>query len=348
MKILITAIGTGGHIFPAIEVAHDLTRMGVQVILLVRPGRIEDQILQKVTYRKFYIKAFGFAGKDLITRFKSILSLIFSVLRLNVFMKSENIKGVFGTGGFGMMPAILAAIWRRIPFYILELNRIPGLVTRLVSRFATLTYLAFPLERPIPGRTLLVGVPIRSEFRNVSYQPRARKITVLGGSQGARRLNEITIQLAEQRPDLQFIIITGTRDYASLIQKSSGKNIELVSFTDRPWEYLKDSTLAISRSGSNTIYELLTLGIPMILIPFPYAIYDHQTANARYLEVNGAAVVILEQELNVERLNRTIDHLLTNGNHLQKMRTQARRLVLHNSASRIACRILGEDRYLQE
>lgn len=340
MNVLVTTIGTGGHIYPALEVARHLKAQGAQVTLLVRAGAIENKVVAGLPYGKFGIKASGFAGKSLTGKARFAWTLAGAVHRLHTFMKAGRIKAVFGTGGFGMVPAILVALWRRIPVYILEMNRRPGLVTRVFCRCARLVYLALPLAKALSGRTWISGVPIREQFNTTSYRPQGNLIIVLGGSQGAKRLNETALQLASARPDLKLRIITGMRDYHLVKESAAARSIEVIGFTDQPWQYLGDVALAISRSGSNTIYELLTIGVPMVLIPFPYAIFDHQLANARFLEENGAAVVITEDHLNVESLARVIDRLLADRTGLERMHERGLQLVVRNSALKIASEIV--------
>ncbi len=339
MKIMVITIGTGGHIMPSLEVAKRLEELGIEVILLARSGTIESTILQKLTFKKFTIRALGFAGKDIARKITALWVLIGSVYRLNIYMKTEKIDSVFGSGGFGMVPAILTALWRRIPFTLLEMNRQPGLVVRLFSRFAKITYLAFPLAIPVKGKTMVTGVPIRKEFSKTNYNPASKKVMFLGGSQGARRLNELAVRLADVYPDIPVRIITGLRDLPWFKSQVANKNIDVIGFTEEPWSYLKDVALAVSRSGSSTIYELLTVGIPMILVPFPHATHDHQLANSQYLEKNGAALIITEDKLTLESLSQAISRILTNKHLLRQMHLRAQALALRNTGQLIAAHI---------
>lgn len=341
MRVLVTTIGTGGHIYPALEVARHLTRQGSTITLLLRSGVIEHKTVENLPYEKFSIPAAGFAGKSLVGKVSFAWRLVRAVVRLNTFMRTNLINALFGTGGFGMVPAILVAVWRRIPFYLLEMNRRPGLVTRLLGRFARLIFLALPLEIPLRGQTRVIGVPIRPDFYATPYRPAPKRIVILGGSQGAKRLNEITLGLAAARPGLKLRVITGMRDFHWVSEQLGARPVEVIGFTDHPWSYLQDATLAISRSGSNTVYELMTIGIPMILVPFPYATLDHQLANARYLEEKGAALVIEENQLSAAMLGQTIDRLLENASILNRMRRCAGQIVIRDSAQHIATVILN-------
>jgi UDP-N-acetylglucosamine--N-acetylmuramyl-(pentapeptide) pyrophosphoryl-undecaprenol N-acetylglucosamine transferase len=147
------------------------------------------------------------------------------------------------------------------------------------------------------------------------------------------------VGLAAARPGLKLRVITGMRDFHWVKEQLRARPVEVIGFTDRPWSYLEDATLAVSRSGSNTVYELLTIGIPMILVPFPYATLDHQLANARYLEEKGAALVIEESQLSVAKLGLAIERLLENHSTLDRMRRSAAQLVIRDSARRIATAI---------
>lgn len=333
---MVVTIGTGGHIFPALEVAKRLRALGVEVMCLVRKGIIEKTVMDQLPFPRLSIRAYGFAGKSLLSKIVSLWSLLGSVYRLNIFMKSNKINCLFGTGGYGMVPPILVCLWRRIPFYTLELNRRPGSVIKSFARYAKMNYLALPLDKPIKARTTVTGVPLREEFGRAVYNPASKVITFLGGSQGAHRLNEMAVHLTLTRPDLSLRIVCGSKDFADIRKKLTGKKVEVIGFTEKPWHLLSNTCLAISRSGSNSLYELLTVGVPMILVPFPYAILDHQLANARYAQEHGAAYVITEDRLTFELLSQHIDQLMLSPTLRRQMHEKARALVLRDSAGEIA------------
>jgi UDP-N-acetylglucosamine--N-acetylmuramyl-(pentapeptide) pyrophosphoryl-undecaprenol N-acetylglucosamine transferase len=165
----------------------------------------------------------------------------------------------------------------------------------------------------------------------------AGKILVLGGSGGARRLNELGYELARKLPGERFVILTGKRDYREMEASPRLSNLRLVEFTSHPEELYATAKIAISRAGAVTLSELLANGIPSILVPFPFAVDDHQTHNARWVEEAGATVLVGENE--IERVEVVLKELIEDKERRKKMSDAGRKLVPTDAAARIAERI---------
>lgn len=309
-RIVISGIGTGGHYFPALVVALTLVKRKWDIIFLARPDGPEAKIARTFGLTAFSVPARGFYGKSVPSKVRFLWSLVRATLRLVPLTKQS--AGV-AFGGYGSLSLILACLINRRPFYLFEPNRIPGRATRLFSRRARRVFLGLPLYRPIPGRTLITGIPIREEFKVKGSATRntlvPKTILIIGGSQGARRLNQLGIGLQKILPsEYRIRIISGERDFAWVDKNCNGRT-EVIPFTPTPWEEFRRSEVIVSRSGALAGYEILAAGKNTVFIPFPYAVDDHQFYNAQYFAEIGKARLVEEKNLTEEALAEIIRNL---------------------------------------
>lgn len=307
--VIISGIGTGGHYFPAVVVAQELKYRGVDVFFLVRPKFSEDDIATKYDLGRFYIPARPFRGKPIAYKFISVVTLIYSVYKLLPLFK-ENFG--FSFGGFGSLPLILACMIKRRPFFLFEPNCLPGWVTRFFSGYAKKVFLGLPSKVSLRGNTILCGIPLRPEFRSSYIKEKDDgliRILFIGGSQGARRLNELAISIAKIIPEnYRIVIISGRRDF-KWVDEQKDHRTKVIPFTERPWEEIKKADIVISRAGALAGYELLALKKRVIFIPFPYATDNHQYYNARVFSEIGAGIVLEEKGLTPEFLKEKLEEL---------------------------------------
>lgn len=306
--VVIAGIGTGGHYFPASVVAQELRNHNMKVIFLVRAGKAEEKLAAKYSLTTFRIQAHGFFGKSLYGKCLSILSIALSVVTLLTLTKK--VIGV-AFGGFGSIPLIIACLINRSPFFLFEPNRIPGRTTILFAKKAECVFLGLPLVVPLDARCEITGIPMRSEFKKYPIEKKTRnslqkRALFLGGSQGARRLNELALKVREQLPDDYFIVIvSGKRDF-NWVSKEQDSRTKVIAFTFTPWQEMREADIIISRSGALAGYEVMTSGKPVIFIPFPYAIDDHQYYNAEYFTQTGNAIILREESLSEQKLAHSI------------------------------------------
>ena len=286
MNLLLVMIGTGGHIIPLLPLDSAFRKLGMKVWRVSRGVGVEKLLIPEPDLRVLLIP---FSGRSPIEKVRSLVLILLAGMKLGRFMKTKRISGVIASGSYGSLPAILAALWLRIPYFLIELNRIPGRVVRLFAARARAVFTTLPLARRIRGTVIVTGVPLRNGFRQL--QRRGEYLLILGGSQGARFLNRLALYL-EERIEERIVVIAGTRDYEWLSQ--TAKRLEVIRFTNRPWDYLRGAKLVIGRAGGLSTYELAYCRVPMILIPYPYATDDHQRVNAEYWMKKGAAIVVEE------------------------------------------------------
>ncbi|MEO0069202.1 MAG: UDP-N-acetylglucosamine--N-acetylmuramyl-(pentapeptide) pyrophosphoryl-undecaprenol N-acetylglucosamine transferase [candidate division WOR-3 bacterium] len=333
--------GTGGHIFPALALARELAQREVKVFWAGSAEGMEKDIVEKNGFEFCEIKTNSRRLKAKGKVLKKLFTLQYALFTmLNGFKVLDRInpQGIIATGSYAASGILFAGLLQRRSFFLLEQNRIPGRVTRFFAPFARESFLTFPPEGGFPGRYQMVGTPLREEILRVKREDDGKTVLVLGGSQGARALNLAGLDMAATLPNYHFIILTGRRDYQICKALIRSKNCELVEWTDHPEELYQKATIAVSRAGGLVISELLSLGIPAILVPYPYATSGHQEANARYLESLGAAIVLRENQLS--GLVSLVQTLLGDEKRRKEMAMRAKAAARPDAAQVITERIL--------
>ncbi len=321
---------------------------GLGVIWVGRPDGPERDIALQAGFEFRPIVAAGFSGKGISGKVVSIIRLLGGFSQSWRMLNRLQPDGIVAAGGFVAAAVLLAARVQGRSFFLLEQNRIPGRVTRFFAPYAVESFLTFPPQWPFPGRYSVTGSPLRTDIiataqagAGIGTTRRTddgKTVLVLGGSQGARTLNLAALDVAAALTNLRFIILTGRRDYQMMRSLVRSSNCELVEWTDHPEELYRQATIAVSRAGGMVISELLALGIPAILVPFPYAVDRHQEANARYVASLGAAVVLEENRLSgLVSLVRT---LMADEKKRQEMERNARALAKLDAGREIAERIM--------
>ncbi len=343
---MVVAGGTGGHIFPAVALASELVKLGANVVLIGRDNSLEQEVALRYKFSFESIKAGQFVGKGFIERLKSMVATIRGVLRSLRIIERVNPFAVVACGGFVSAPVLLACLVKRKRFFLLEQNVIPGRVTRFFAPYAQETFLTFPLAIKIRGNFSVTGTPLREgivkqaeKYRQESLQvPDRQSILVLGGSQGARALNLAALDLAATLSNVRVVVVSGRRDYEMIKSRVCSANCEVIDWTEHLEDLYSRATLCITRAGAQVLSELLAFGVPMIIVPFPYAADRHQYANARYLAELGAAVILEESQLS--GLVNVVQSLVKDPARLSQMRSRAVSLARLNASRMIAERIM--------
>jgi UDP-N-acetylglucosamine--N-acetylmuramyl-(pentapeptide) pyrophosphoryl-undecaprenol N-acetylglucosamine transferase len=336
MKVIMVGGGSGGHVYPAIAVAQALQDriLDSQVLFIGSEGGIEEKIVPEARFSLSTIKARGMLRK---ISFKAITSPFYAVAG---FFDSLKILKTFkpdvivATGGFVSLPVVLAGFFLRIPVILHEGNLIPGLSARICKWFASRVNVAFESQRKYFKwkKTYCAGGPVRKEIiktikgiaiQNMGLRQDQKIILVLGGSQGARSINKVTVDALPDLANLnvQIIHVCGERDYGWI--KDSVREgypfYHLISYMYNIWDGLAACDLVVSRAGATAISEIVARRLPSILVPFPYSAEGHQDRNASVLEKAGASVVIKDNDLNKEVLLREIDRILKDRELCAKM-----------------------------
>jgi len=344
-RILIAASGTGGHLFPAIALAQQLSDYEIE--WLGTANRMETSLVPD-EYPLNIVSVEGFQQKLSLKTIKIISGFIGSVFQTRKLIKEHQIDAVFTTGGYIAAPAILAARSQKKPVVIHESNYIPGKVTKFLSRWCDVVALGFTgTSQYLPQvKTVHVSTPVRSQFLaaqtlDLNIPHDAIVILVVGGSQGAVAVNRLVREAAPTWFDLGAYVVhlTGKNDPDADSLKHP--NYIPMPFSDNMAGLLQRANLAIGRSGASTITELAFTGTPAVLIPYPYAAEDHQTYNAKELADAGAAVVYQQSELTADILQEQVSQWLRSPELLEKMGNKARNLAITDSAERLANIVRG-------
>jgi UDP-N-acetylglucosamine--N-acetylmuramyl-(pentapeptide) pyrophosphoryl-undecaprenol N-acetylglucosamine transferase len=332
-KFVVMAGGTGGHVFPALAVAHELRRRGHEVVWMGAPDSFEARTVPAQGYTIEFVQVTGLRGKGAMTLLGAPLRLVRAVMQAWTILARQQPHAVLGMGGFASGPGGLAAWLRRVPLVIHEQNAAPGLTNRLLSRVARTVLEAFPKTF---ARAETVGNPVRAGFaeldapaQRIGDRDEGRaQVLVLGGSQGSRALNErmpkaLALMAPDQRPDVRHQA-GRTLELAQQAYAAAGIEARIDQFiADMPSAYA-NADLIMYRSGASTIAELSAAGCAALLVPFPFAVDDHQTRNGEHLVRVGAARLIQERDLTPERLAAELQDLLSDRARLIAMAQAAR------------------------
>lgn len=350
MKIAITAGGTGGHIYPGLALAEEIKRQDKQaeIFFVGSEEGLEKEIVPQNGYQIRLIKARALLRKisyQAISAPFVCLAGFFQALSLF----RQNAPDVFiSTGGYVSLPAVSAARALSIPIYILEQNVLPGFTNRLLARLAKQVFLSFAESKQYLNG-LVTGNPVRRAIidadrmvarRRLGFGLEEKVIVIIGGSQGALRLNRTVLAalpLLDPKGTIKIVHVLGRRDYAL----AAGLDYPIyrpVAYLDNVAETLAAADLVISRAGATAIAEYAVRGLPMFLIPFPYSAEGHQQINAALVEQKGAGLRINESDFTPEKL---ISILFSDSNQLRKMGTAALRLSRPAAAKSIVEIIYG-------
>ncbi len=340
--VLIMAGGTGGHVFPALAVAEELERRGYPVAWLGTQAGLEARIVPPTGIPMHWISVKGLRGNGVLRLLGAPFMLLWALLQAAGVLLKLRPVAVLGMGGFVTGPGGAMAWLLRRPLIIHEQNSVAGLTNRLLARLANPVLAAFPDS--LPG-AVLTGNPLRSSitatpFREPDTASRRPRLLVVGGSLGAAVLNEqVPAALAEmdpqQRPEVRHQTGLKQIDSAREYYAAAGIDVRLDAFIEDMAEAYQWADLVLCRAGALTIAELAAVGVGSILVPYPHAVDDHQTANARYLVDAGAAVLLPQSEMNRQRLREALE-LLQQPQRLRDMARSAHSMAKPDAAARVA------------
>ncbi|HOC46658.1 MAG TPA: undecaprenyldiphospho-muramoylpentapeptide beta-N-acetylglucosaminyltransferase [Syntrophorhabdaceae bacterium] len=346
MKLVISAGGTGGHIFPGIAVAESLTAQnaGNSAVFIGTPYGLEKSIIPGAGFKLHLIEAHQFLGRSMVHKAVTILRIIKGILMCLKVLKMERPDAILGMGGFTSVPVILAGKMLGMPCFIHEQNVEPGLANKLLSRITRTVFVSFDetAEKMAPGRTVHSGNPLRQKLKRIEgiKDQASFGIFVFGGSRGARSINDAVISLLPHLEEYKNVAIyhqTGPDDL-NRVQEAYAKTSvahEVFAFTNEMERYYALSDVVISRAGATTIFELAFFRKAAILIPYPYSAGNHQWQNAAYVERQGGCHLVNNDEATGERLFGLIRQLMKNRELIRQMGKNLGRIFVDDAALRI-------------
>ncbi len=345
---MVMAGGTGGHVFPALAVAEELRARGVEVFWLGTPDSFEARVVPEHGFPMEQMRIRGLRGNGLLGWLTAPFRIGRAMLQARRALRCRRPQVVLGMGGFVAGPGGLTARLLGIPLVIHEQNAIPGMTNQWLSRIATRVLEAFPGSFPQQRRARVTGNPVRADItalpepgQRMAGRDGRLRLLVLGGSLGAQVLNEVVpaavAELGSERPLL--VRHQAGRNKLEPTRESyhrAGIAAEITPFMEEMAEAYGWADLVICRAGALTVAELAAAGVGSILVPYPHAVDDHQTRNARYLTDAGAALLLPQSELNAGRLAGSIAPLLEAPEQLLAMARAARRLGLPRATREVA------------
>jgi len=345
---MIAGGGTGGHVIPALAIAGALkSGYNAEVCFLGTSRGMETRLVPQAGYALELIDVGQLNRVSLATQLKTLVALPRGILHCLGLLSRWKPEVVVGVGGYASGPGMLAALIKQIPTLAFEPNAIPGMANRLIGKRIRAAAVNFAPTLSYFRNAEVTGIPVRAEFfalppRSLETSPH---LLVMGGSQGARALNqrmpEIAAALLDAVPGLTILHQAGARhaETTQAAYAASGAPADRwkvqAFLEDMPMQFAA-SDLILARSGASTVAELAASGKPSLLVPFPQAADDHQRKNAEVLVEGGAARMLLEQDMSPVKLTETITSLLRDREKLAEMAIRARTFAHPHAAARIA------------
>jgi len=308
-KILIMAGGTGGHIFPALAIAKELKERGAVVEWLGGKNAMESRLVPRHGYKFHGVSSSGLRGKNLLVILKAFFLLGCGFFQTVIIFIKYRPNIVIGMGGYASGIGGLISKLFFVPLFIHEQNSVPGTTNRLLSRLASKCFQAFEDTFPESAGAITTGNPILFNPIPKNRPKSVKNLLVLGGSLGAKKINQTIPQI---KPCVNIWHQTGENhleEVRVLYKKSQHYGAKIEPFIENMAEAYAWADLVISRAGAMTISELIASNSLAILIPFPYAIDNHQKINAEILSKNEAGILLEEENLNPEAIDREIEAL---------------------------------------
>lgn len=348
MRLIVAGGGTGGHLFPGIAVASAMQQRlsGTSVLFIGTSRLLDQQALAGLGFSLAALDCGGVKGLGVKARLRSLLRMPGAVLQARDMLRRFQPDLVLGVGGYVTGPVLLAAKSLGVPIAIHEQNSVPGLANRLAGKLADRVFISLPCVPPFAAaKTEQTGNPVREAILAAAKEAKARlavpTLLVLGGSQGAHRVNLLMLaaieRLSQQQLPVHLIHQTGVADEAMVRDGYArlGIQAEVSAFIGDMAAVYRRADLVVSRAGATTLAELAVMGLPALLIPYPYATDDHQTTNGRYYEKGNGCRVLAESTLSGEILAQAISECLHNQEELHTMSANMKTMAMPDATTRI-------------
>jgi UDP-N-acetylglucosamine--N-acetylmuramyl-(pentapeptide) pyrophosphoryl-undecaprenol N-acetylglucosamine transferase len=349
MRLLIAGGGTGGHLFPALAIARAVMALEPDSSILFVGTRhgIEARIIPGTEFPISFVTARGMRSTGILNTARGALELPLAIVQSWSIIRAFKPTTVVGVGGYASGPTLAAAVMMRIPTAIQEQNSVMGTTNRLLARYVHRIFISWEDTEPrtSPQKTVLTGNPVRQDVMEGAVPARNDDrvhLLIFGGSRGARSINQAFAmhldQLAPMAQGIRILHQTGAGAAEEMREqyRAAGIDAEVTEFIDRMGPAYQWADLVVSRSGASSLAEITALGKPAVVIPYPYAIGDHQAKNAAALESRGAVRVIRDDELKNGRLLHTIRGLVQQPDSLRSMAQNSKRLGRPQAAFTVA------------
>ena len=358
MKVIVAAAGTAGHINPAIAIANKIKQENPnsEIIFLGTSRRLENDIVPRAGYSLKTIEAYGLSKNISLQSIKNNIRTLKGVSQAKKIVKEFSPDIVIGTGGYICGAAILAAKKYKIPTLLHESNAFPGKAVKMLSKKVDTILISFEEARknlPNAKNIVLTGTPTKIKnlnlnktqkneiLRKIGLKQDKPTILIFGGSQGAKAINDVIVEIINKKmyKNYQIIWAPGPIQF-DIIKRhiknmSKLKDVKIVPYIYNMEEVMNACDLVIARSGAMTITEISIVGKPSIFIPLPHVSNNHQEYNAKVLENVGAAKIILNKDLTPELLNKEIEQIISDEKNVITMGENAKKIAVNNVEDKI-------------
>ena len=347
MRVVVTAGGTGGHIYPALAILKKIEEMekDSEVLYIGTHNRMEKEIVPNEGYKYEELEIYGFSKSDIKRDIKNI-GLIHKAYKKSLKVLSDfKPDVVLGFGGYVTYPVIKAAKKLGIKTFIHEQNSIPGKSNKMLSKYADIIGVSFKESAKYfdKDRVVYTGNPCSENALNVKkisktkygLSKNKKSVLCVQGSLGSSVMNNKMLDFLSSidNEDYEVLYITGNSSYETFKNNKVSENVFIVPFVENLSALMKDFDVVISRAGASIISEIVAIGVPTIFIPSPYVANNHQYYNALDLKNNHAGLMIEEQDLNKDNLKELINSLLKDDMLYNDMKFNARKLSVDNSST---------------
>jgi len=360
----ITGGGTGGHIYPASAVADELLKSDdtENLYYVGNPANLEYTIAMAKGYEFLPVKSSGMPRNAGFGFLKWTVQMLFATIKCCFYISKYKPDTIFGTGGYVSAPVLAAGVIMKVPFVMHDCDANPGLVTRKFAPFAKSVSVAFDeAKNKLNAKVCHVnGNPVRTEFSTLTKETARKRcclndkltLCIMGGSQGAKTINDAAVQVLKQLSqeyNLQIIFQTGKKNYETVVNRlrdvypefETDKNLLVRPYFDNMAEILKSSDIAVSRAGSLSISEICASAIAPVFVPYPYAAADHQRKNAQNIVSRGAGFCVEDKDLSGSKLMGLLKPLIVDSEYLHCIQQKSFALAKFDGLQNIIKQITG-------
>ena len=349
MRVVISAGGTGGHIYPALAIINKIKEQepNSEILYIGTTDRMEKDIIPPLGIPYVGIEMHGLNRKKILSNIKVFSMYKKAIKKAKKAIIEFNPDVVIGVGGYITAPVVLAAQKAGYKTVIHEQNSIPGLSNKLLSKKVNKILISLPnsIEHFDKSKTVYTGNPRSEEIAKIApidkkelgLSKTKKLVVIVMGSLGSATISEKEVELIPSfnNKDYEVILITGEKYYEDYKKIEIPSNVKVVPFMKNLINVLKVTDLIVSRAGASTIAEITAIGLPSILVPSPYVTNNHQFKNAKELEEKGACKILEEKDFNKENLIPLIDEILNNNELYQKMKENTLKLGVTTSATKV-------------
>ena len=349
MRVIVSAGGTGGHIYPALAIINKIKEMepNSEFLYIGTHNRMEKDIIPKYNIPFESIEIYGINRKNILKNFKTLSCFLKAKKKCSKLIKEFNPDCVIGVGGYVTGPVISTAHKLGFKTFIHEQNSVAGKANLYLSKFVDNVFVSFKssLSEFPRYKTIYTGNPCSEEAikkspidkKSLGLSESKKLVLFVMGSLGSDRVNNILYKTMSsfENKDYEILFVTGNSSYEEMSKKSYPKNVKVLPYIDDMTRVMKKTDLIVSRAGASTLSEIIALGVPSILIPSPYVPNNHQYKNALDLTKSDAAILIEEKNLNSLNLVSAIDSIINDDLKIKTMKENLKSMSVNDSATRI-------------